>query len=98
MIIVSQDKDEIINFDNISSIYLVDMWDDRPGQVIKADYVHGNTSTLGYYKNEDRAKEVLIEIMKNYANAENYKHFNREITAEQLNNMQESLIYEMPKE
>ena len=67
MIILNQDKDEIINFDNTASIYLVDEWDDKPGIVIKADNIHGSVSTLGYYKNSDRAKEVLQNIINWYA-------------------------------
>lgn len=63
MIIVSQDKDEIINFDNISSIVINDAWDDKPGQVIIATDVRGNKHTLGYYKSEERTKEVLQEII-----------------------------------
>lgn len=66
MIIVSQDKDEIINFDNISSIVINDAWDDKPGQVIIATDVRGNKHTLGYYKSEERAKEVLDWIVTCY--------------------------------
>lgn len=67
MIIVSQDKDEIVNFDNITSIVVCDVWDDKPGQVLKATDIRGSRHSLGYYKDEERAKEVLNEIVKTYS-------------------------------
>ena len=65
MIIVSQNKEEIINFDNMTRVYITFDEDD--------DYVCISTETvdnlyedLGYYKTEARAKEVLQEIINKY--------------------------------
>lgn len=67
MIILGQDKDLIVNFDNVSSIEVNDVWDNKPGQILKANDVLGRRHTLGYYKNEERAKEVLREIANEYS-------------------------------
>lgn len=92
MIIVSQDKDEIINFDNISSIVINDAWDDKPGQVIIATDVRENRHTLGYYKSEERAKEVLQEIIKSY------RHYRTAECDGYTNVLEETAVFEIPKE
>ena len=80
MIIVSQDNDKvikrIINLDNI--IYLSI---DRPGEndfviIFKDNTMNDNELTkynclLGVYKTEERAKEVLQEIIERYTNWNN---------------------------
>lgn len=66
MIIVSQNKKEIINFDNVMSIQIFDCEDGE--WAIFAAFIVGrddNYRELGYYKSEKRAKEVLVEILKN---------------------------------
>ena len=82
MIIVSQDNDKvikrIINLDNI--IYLSI---DRPGEndfviIFKDNTMNDNELTkynclLGVYKTEERAKEVLQEIIERLENWENLK-------------------------
>lgn len=66
MIIVNQDKDEIINFDNTLNIcILYDEGEKYPWEIfagMKAP--DDNYRTLGYYKTEERAKEVLQEIIE----------------------------------
>lgn len=65
MIIVSQDKTEIINFDNVININITDC--ERDGYLISAGFVVGrddNYRDLGYYQTEERAKEVLQEIVR----------------------------------
>lgn len=74
MIIVNQDKDEIINFDNIVSIFIADAWEVKAGALIKATDVSKNSTTLGYYKKEERAKEVLEELSFYKAIFEYYRH------------------------
>ena len=66
MIILSQDKKEIINFDNVMNIEITDC--EEEGFGIFAGVIIGvddNYRLLGYYKTEKRAKEVLVEILKN---------------------------------
>lgn len=62
MIIVSQEKDEIVNFDKIESIWLSTDGEGRFTIEATAD----TNSTLGRYETEERAKEVLQEIIKYY--------------------------------
>jgi len=69
MIIVSQDK-EITNFDNVTRIFIEDFSEDGDGFGIGADTNSAESQCwdLGYYKTEERAKEVLQEISIAYAN------------------------------
>jgi len=63
MIIVSQDKDKIINFDNITQFYI--NFDEGADYVsIIVGTVNNLHEDLGKYKTEERAKEVLEEIIK----------------------------------
>ena len=73
MIIVSQDKMEIFNFNKIFRLY-VDNWSNEEFATepncfcIKAEKSSDNMicAFLGEYKTEERAKEVLQEIIKRY--------------------------------
>lgn len=93
MIIVSQDKEEIVNFDKVESIWISD---DEERFSIEA--TGDANSTLGYYKTLERAKEVLIKIMQSYINSENYKYVNGLMTTEELNRLQKGLVCEMPED
>ena len=90
MIIVSQEKDEILNFNNIMNIQVTNCEED--GYLISAGFIVGrddNYRDLGYYKTEERAKEVLQEIVKAYKET-NYEYENCWCLR--------NVIYEMPKE
>lgn len=66
MIIVSQDKGKIINFDNMTRVYIT--FDEGDDDVcIRTETVDSLFEDLGYYKTEDRAKEVLKEIVEKYS-------------------------------
>ena len=64
MIIVSQDKTEIVNFDNITRIYVHKC----PNEIsdVRCDTVNDLVINLGNYDTEERAKEVLQEIIEFY--------------------------------
>lgn len=66
MIIVNQDREMIVNFSNIEYIWIskLDENDDDTFKIV-AQAVSGNM-IIGRYKTEERAKEVLKEIMKKY--------------------------------
>lgn len=65
MIIISQDKGKIINFDNMTRVYI--NFDEGDDDVcIRTETVDSLFEDLGYYKTEGRAKEVLGEIIKLY--------------------------------
>lgn len=72
MIIVSQEKNRIINFDNILQIYITIDEDDK-GCYIQYEDCNNSYEGLGKYNTEERAKEVLQEIITRYENWENMK-------------------------
>lgn len=85
MIIVSQDKDGIINFENITAIRLIVNLEDNKRNMIAIDTVNAERYTVAKYVTEERAKEVLAEITEFWKNGamSDYKGF---------------IWYEMPEE
>jgi hypothetical protein len=78
MIIVSQDKGKIINFDNMTRVYIT--FDEGDDDVcIRTETVDSLYEDLGYYKTEERAKEVLQEIVKNNSIFNYFKCVNSEV-------------------
>lgn len=66
MIIVSQDKGKIINFDNMTRVYIT--FDEGDDDVcIRTETVDSLYEDLGYYKTEARAKKVLQEIAQKFS-------------------------------
>ena len=65
MIIVSQDKDKIINFDNLTQVYITQD-EEETAYFIRFETVDSLYDDLGEYKTEERAKEVLQEIISKY--------------------------------
>lgn len=95
MIIVSQDKCTIVNFSNIQNIRIESYGTHIKGKKtykIFAGNFEGYTTELGTYDTEERAKEVLAEIIKSYRD---YR------TAEcdgYTNVLQETAVFEMPED
>ena len=94
MIIVSQSKKEIINFDNVTTIYIQENEQENKFEIgvdTIVDYY-----TLGEYKTEERAKEVLqefeISIVKTKLAQES------EIFFGGMKVVPDYTIYEMPEE
>lgn len=58
MLIVSQDKDGIINFENITAIRLIVNLEDNKRNMIAIDTVNAERYTVAKYVTEKRAKEV----------------------------------------
>lgn len=100
MIIVSQDKDNIVNFSNIVSIGIedFDLNENNYYQRITAETL-GTAVVLGDYKTEERAKEVLEEITSAYTIIEIFKisiiDTDQTIPGEEI---ARNICYEMPKE
>ena len=98
MIIVSQDKMEIFNFEEIFRLY-VDNWSNEEFATepncfcIKAEKSSDNMicAFLGEYETEERAKEVLQEIVSKYKTT----LYNSK-TNETVVNIPK--VFEMPKE
>ena len=104
MIIVSQDKKNIINFNNICKI-CVNKWNDKDFTVDCLDTANFEYM-LGEYKTEERAKEVLEEIIALFKDEEFF-----DIRKSTFNNLDELAepkyilkpvsrpkVYEMPLE
>ena len=68
MIIVSQEKNAILNFDNTTTIKTEKHLEKCE---IVARVNNGHFATLGEYATEERAKEVLQEIIERYTNWNN---------------------------
>ena len=66
MIIVEQDEKTIINFDEVTKILITSPIGTNDGEFkITAENIL-TAEILGYYKTEERAKEVLEDIMEFY--------------------------------
>lgn len=90
MIIVSQDKDAILNFDNVIGIRTAVDVESKKEKLIAIDIIDGERYCIAKYTTEERAKEVLEEIIKTYTCWENFKYG----IAEGIGTPK----YEMPKE
>lgn len=68
MIIVSQDKKGIINFDNLVSVYVIESYEAKEKGLEKYNIDFATTDeinfVIGTYETEERAKEVLQEIIE----------------------------------
>lgn len=95
MLIVSQDKDNIVNFNNVISIGIEDFSDSSPWQRITAETLR-TAVVLGDYKTEERAKEVLREIIERITiiGVSNCSYEYADIAIK----MKDHALYEMPKE
>lgn len=96
MIIVSQDKRKIINFDNIAHIFIQN--DDKSiGYGRMSGY---GANELGTYKTEERTKEVLQEIYKVYSDFTLIKCVNEKYQNQLIiGNINKYFdIYEMPED
>ena len=86
MIIVSQDKEKIVNFDNLTQVYITQD-EEETAYFIRYETVDSLYDDLGKYETEERAKEVLQEIIKVYKHQTNKYHFT------EVNN-----VYEIPED
>lgn len=98
MIIVSQDKKRIINFKNITDINIEFIHSDYE---LRASFIGECESfNIGNYEKEERAKEVLQEIYKNYADFELIRCINDNFQQHLIvgNKNKYFDIYEMPED
>lgn len=96
MIIVSQDETSIINFDNIEEIYV-------SGKFISVNYSLNNNECIAEYKTEERAKEVLQEIIAVHQASKMFMATKGVLTQEEMckamiEQRKSIFKYEMPKE
>lgn len=64
MIIITQNKESIVNFDNVNNIYIKKNDGKSECYEIKANQNCGYSIILGTYPSLDHAKEILKEIYK----------------------------------
>ena len=87
MIIVSQNKKNIYNFDNVKSIDILG------NEIYISDDILSDMGTcIANYKTEERAKEVLQEIIKSY------RHYRTAECDGYTNVLEETAVLEMPEE
>ena len=65
MIIVSQDKDNITNFDNLTQVYITQDEEEK-AYFIRFETVDSLYEDLGEYDTEERAEEILRDIVHWY--------------------------------
>lgn len=66
MLIVNQDRDKIVNFGNLTQVYITQDEEKIACFIIRFETVDSLYDDLGEYKTEERAKEVLQEIISKY--------------------------------
>lgn len=95
MVIVSQDKSMIINFNNIVSTYVIKKYvsEEKGYKGYNIDFTTNEeiNFVLATYKTEERAKEVLQEIINAYLDC------NEENVYEKFAYVKNK-VFEMPKE
>lgn len=93
MIIVSQDREEIVNFNMVTNMFVLD------GGDVRCMLSSGDDTFIAKYKTEERAKEVLQEIIKKYKGTEAFKACANRITDNVgAIAIEEGFVYEMPLE
>lgn len=89
MLILSQDKSFILNFDNIESIEIGNFEENRGRGIIYARLTSDYFYTIGEYNTIERAKEVLQEIIEHYK-------INDWIQSDSVT-IKNKVVYEMPE-
>lgn len=95
MIIVGQEKKRIVNFDNLTQVYITHCEEDNTGYFIRFETVDSLYEDLGEYATEERAKEVLEEITKAYIES---KKAQETTSMFGFSIIPSNTYYEMPKE
>ena len=104
MIIITQEKDAIINFDNVMNIEITDCDEDGFGIFVGVIIgVDDNYRLLGYYKTFERAQKILNELTNTIVLSQRTSALcNETLQLEMLNKMHENenslMVFSMPKE
>lgn len=94
MIIVSQDKRSIVIIDNVTSIWIEDP-EENDSEKFSIEVSAEINECLGYYETEEKAKEILQEIVRKYKLGTNKIKIK---TSRGADIVERNIIYEMPKE
>lgn len=100
MIIVSQDKSVIVNFNNIESIEIGNAEENQGKGIIYTRLVSDYFYKIGEYKTEERAKEVLSLIYKIYSDQTLIKHTSDDIQKKLIAGDKNEYfdVFEMPED
>ena len=90
MIILSQDRSKILNFENTFKLIVEENY-----VCISDGMYDDNVEVIGIYKTEERAKEVLQEIIKSIIE---FKRTGELTSISGFQTMSENTYYEMPEE
>ena len=91
MIIVSQDKTEIVNFNNIESVWI----SKEEEEIFSIEATADTNASLGEYATKERAKEVLQEITEYYNSLKRKSVY---AMGDSNFTFEEKFYYEMPRE
>lgn len=91
MIIVNQEKTYLVNFNNVCRVTLA-VDEEETEYAIAVQTVDKEEIIMGTYKTEERAKEVLQEIIKSY------RHYRTAECDGYTNVLEETAVFEIPKE
>lgn len=73
MIVLSQDKNKVINLNNVLAIWIDnDVLDKTESFFTIEAETDGSNIELGRYNQEKRAREVFQELIETYCNMDNY--------------------------
>ena len=90
MLIVNQDRDKIVNFGNLTQVYITQD-EEKIACFIRFETVDSLYDDLGEYKTEERAKEILQEIINAYLDCNEQNYLSEFAYVK-------NKVYEMPKE
>lgn len=93
MLILSQDKRTIVNLDNL--IYLTTNTYSEECSGISCNSLNNLEIYIGEYETEERAKEVLQEIINEYK-SQNYLVYDAETGS--IKDVNKNIVFIMPKE
>ena len=91
MIIVNQEKTYLVNFNNVCQVTLA-VNEEETEYAIVVQTVDKEEIIMGTYKTEERAKEVLQEIIKSY------RHYRTAECDGYTNVLEETAVFEILKE
>lgn len=98
MIILSQDKETIVNFDNLIQIYITKD-EEKTSNFIRYEAVDSLYEDLGKYSTEERAKEVLQEITDTFIGISALENIEKDLTFDENTQVRiRPKVYYMPKE
>lgn len=92
MLIINQDRDTIVNFRNITQIFITECEEEANSYFIRYENLDGAYEDLGVYVTEERAEGVLEEITEQYEHIETIKYDRRSLRTK------DNFIYRMPEE